>query len=295
MSLTIHSRIIADAQIQAVTIRPVVGAYELLFALYVTIHPDQEEPFRRASIAGARVSLKTRASGTHDLGFARPEKPFDIITHRSPSSTTPVLVLPIQPGQVAAIETLRGSNDLDFELNVAGTGMHEGILHQVYDTWRTHVSRSDWIKKLRDAKARNTMLIEVPLPLPGHTTEMSSITNELIRAEEQFTGGDYHACIGTCRTVLQELGHHFFKTNDWSGALLDRLGSNRNKMTKGEREATLWAALRHFTHQAHHGASEGGVPHYSRAEAQLVLTLTASVVSNALAANNDEIAFARTE
>lgn len=44
------------------------------------------------------------------------------------------------------------------------------------------------------------------------------------------------------------------------------------------REASLWAVLRHYTHQAHHGVSEGGAARYSRAEAQFVLTLTAAAV-----------------
>lgn len=52
-----------------------------------------------------------------------------------------------------------------------------------------------------------------------------------------------------------------------------------NDITKDEREAALWGAVRHYTHQAHHSGSEGGVSVYSRAEARLVLTLTASFVA----------------
>jgi hypothetical protein len=50
-------------------------------------------------------------------------------------------------------------------------------------------------------------------------------------------------------------------------------------MTGGEREAALWASVRHYAHLAHHGPSDGGVPHYSRQDAQLVLTMLATLVS----------------
>ena len=75
MSLTIGSLIIADTRIQGVTLRPVLGAYELIFGLYLTVHPEKDRA-RRASITGARVSIMAGGSGAYALGFARPDGPF---------------------------------------------------------------------------------------------------------------------------------------------------------------------------------------------------------------------------
>ena len=47
-------------------------------------------------------------------------------------------------------------------------------------------------------------------------------------------------------------------------------------MSKSERLGAILGTLRHYTNQAHHGQSEGGEVNYSRADAQLILTLTAT-------------------
>lgn len=51
---------------------------------------------------------------------------------------------------------------------------------------------------------------------------------------------------------------------------LDRLASDRAGMTKSERCTAVYAVLRHYTHQAHHGPSEGGESSYTRSDAQFV-------------------------
>lgn len=278
MSLTISSWIIADTRIQGVALRPVLGAYELVFSLHLTVNSENDYA-RRASIIGARVCVKV-TGGNHALGFARPEGPFDILLKPSPSTMTPSLVLPLQPRQLAAIEDLRGASDLDFELMATGVGTDQNGAHQIQDTLRIHVPRSDWIKTLRQAKFRDILLLEVALPVGKRSKKWAEITSGLERAEEHFRNGDYTACVASCRMVIQELGYQKYENRDWAGPLLDRLASNRNGMTKSEREAALWGALRHYTHQAHHGGSEGGVAIYSRAEAQLVLILMASFVAH---------------
>lgn len=277
MSLTIGSRIIADTRVQAVALRPVVGGYELVFALYLTAHPEKDAT-RRASIVGASVSVKAQG-GTGRLGFARPQDPFEIVPRPSQYSMSPALVMSFQPAQLAALEDLRGTGDLDFELLATGYGSDSQGEHQIQDQWRIHVPRSDWVKKLRDAKARDILLLEVPMPVGKTSKTWADIATNLGRAQEHFLNGDYHASVGSCRSVVQELGQQKFKKKDWSTPLLTRLASDRGGMTKHEGLAALWATLRHFTHQAHHSGSEGGETEYSRSEAKLMLTLTAAFVA----------------
>lgn len=279
MSLSIGSLIIADASIQNLAFRSVLGGYELIFILDLTVHPEREIA-RKASIIGARVSFKVGGNGPHTCGFARPEGPFEIRQYDHPSSMTPSLILPLHPGQLAAIEDIRGAGDLDFELLMTGIGTDQHGEQQVQDTLRFHTPRSDWIKKLKDAKARDILLLEVPLPLRNIPKKWVEAAKSLKSAEQHYRNGDYHACVASCRTVVHEIGYQKFKKKDWSGALLNRLSNDRNSMTKDEREAALWGTLRHYTHQAHHSDSEGGFSNYTRADAQLILTLTSSFLAH---------------
>jgi hypothetical protein len=185
--------------------------------------------------------------------------------------------------QLAVIERLRNAGDVSFELLASGVGIDQHGEQPVQDEWRIQVPRSDWLAKLRSAGARDVLLLEIPLPLLDTSKRWEEITKELRRAEAQFRGGDYRGSVASCRTVVDELGHERFEGEDWASPLLDRLARDRGDMTGTEREAALWAAVRHYAHLAHHGSSDGGVSHYSRAEAQLVLTMVASLVSHALA------------
>ncbi|MCH8863536.1 MAG: hypothetical protein IID51_13670 [Proteobacteria bacterium] len=279
MSISINGLNIADARIQGVSLLPVLGAYELVFGLSVMTYAEKKDFPCRASIVGARVSVKATGGKTLACGFARPNGPFEIRQVSHQSELSHALILPIQPGQLSAIENLRDKGDLDFELSVTGTGIDQYGEQQIHDTWRIPVPRSDWIKKLRDSRARDILLLEVPLPLGTKSKKWVNITGGLQSAEEQFRNGDYRSCVASCRSVVQDLGHQKFGKKAWAGPVLDRLASERNGLTKGEREAALWGVLRHYTHQAHHAGSEGGVNTYSRAEAWLVLTLAASFVA----------------
>ncbi|MGH9809296.1 MAG: hypothetical protein ACRD9W_18935, partial [Terriglobia bacterium] len=224
------------------------------------------------------VSVRTNAGGVQQIGFARPESSLVITQYTHVGHFTHGLVLPIQPAQLAAIERSRDAGDLTFELLATAVGWDQNGQQDVQDDWRTQVPRSDWFEKLRSAKARDVLLLEVPLPLSDRPKEWEAITRELQRAEKHFRDGDYNPCVASCRLVLDELGHLKFGPGDWAGPLLDRIAKDRGGMTGGEREAALWAAVRHYAHLAHHGPSDGGVPHFSRQEAQLVLTMVATLV-----------------
>ena len=81
--------------------------------------------------------------------------------------------------------------------------------------------------------------------------------------------------------IVDELGCRIAGCKDWAKPSLDRLSSNPRGMSKSERERAMLGALRHYTHQAHHGESEGGEISYSRADTQHILTLAASFVARA--------------
>ncbi|MDE0171919.1 MAG: hypothetical protein OYH76_13290 [Defluviicoccus sp.] len=281
MMLTIDSWVFADARIQGVTLHPVVGAYELRFGLFLVVTPVTGDEHRSAIIDGARVSVGTGGGLATDLGFARPDGRIEIVPGRHQQRTAPTLSLPLQPGQLAEIEKLRGSADLHFDLAIKGTGSNREEAGAVDGALGCNVPRSEWTGKLREANARNILLLEVALPFPQSSERWRQIADELLGAERRFRDGDYPACVAACRVVVDELGRQQFGAKNWAGPSLRRLSSDeRDKMPKDERARAILSALRHYTHQAHHGQSDGGETGYSRADAQLILTSVASFVAH---------------
>ncbi len=284
MGLTIGSWQIADPRVQSVTLRPIIGGFELIFGLRVPSRAV-ENVVRRVSIAGCRITVRPNDGEPRNLGFARPERPIEIASTSWGSTASHDLYLYLQPGQLAALETLRGTGDLSFEFTASGTGSDEHGDQYVFGDWHHRVSRSDWIGQLRTAGARHVLLVEVPIPLDDAADEWRATAAALQRAEEQYRSGDYHSCIGSCRTAMEELGIYRYGDREWAGQALAPLASRstRSDMDKAARDAAVYAVLRHYTHLAHHGPSEGGVPAYTRAEAQFVISLTAAAAAHAQA------------
>ena len=284
MGLTVAGWQIAEPRVQGMTLRPMVGGFELVFGLRVEIR-GSGNAVGRASVAGARITVRPDGGEAQALGFARPERPFDITSASDAVTASHDLHLHLQPSHVAALEALRGTGDLSFEFEATGTGSHGNGEQPLLGDWRHRVSRSDWIAQLRSAGARDVLLLEVPVPLNGGGKGWRSMAEALQRAEEQYRSGDYHGCIGSCRTAMEELGIRRHGGKGWAGKALAPLvpRSTREEMDKAAREAALHATLRHYTHLAHHGPSQGGAPTFTRAEAQLVLSLTAAAAAHAQA------------
>ena len=280
MHLTVDSGIIADVSIQRVTLHPLVGAYELRFGLQILVRSLKDDQQFRALIDGARTRVRS-GEQARDLGFARPDGRLEIVTGQQLEKIAPILHLPIQPGQLTALEELRDAGDLNFELHFTGTGWNRTVQVTVNDLLTCNVPRSDWIERLKEAKACDILLVEVLLPYTDTSNPWNAAAQELRRAEVYVRTGDYPGCVSACRTTVQEVGNQLYGRADWADSFVAQLESTkRREMSKNEREkAVLWA-LRHYAHQAHHGVSEGGETGYSRSDARHVLTLVASLYAH---------------
>lgn len=103
MGLTIGSWQIADPRVQGVNLRSTIGGLELIFDLRVPILAV-ENAVRRVSVAGCRITVRADSGGPGTLGFARPERPFEINSVRGGTTESHDLYLYLQPGQLAALE-----------------------------------------------------------------------------------------------------------------------------------------------------------------------------------------------
>lgn len=276
MTLTVGSRRIADGGIRSVGLRPVVGAYEMVFALHLSVSTGRDG-LPRASVLGGRVAVQADGGEPHPLGFARPEQPFVVACKDYVGTTSATLHLRLQANEVAALEELRAAGDLMFDVSFAGTGADEHGEQYLLGQSSITVPRSEWLQTLRGAGARDVMLLEVPLPLDGEVADRwRDLASNLRTAEEEYGNGNFRGCIASCRIVIDELGRLLGRK--WPRAL-DRLGEDGDgRMTKAEREEGVYAAVRHYTHLAHHAPADGGETSFSRAEAEFVLSATAAGV-----------------
>lgn len=277
-NLTANGRLVADLNIQNFALRPTLGAYELVLALYLTVRGDPVFP-QEISIAGVRVSLAGDID--IDVGIARPDQPIQFATTKTAYSLSDSLAVSLIPSQLALLEDLRDGRDLTLDLVFFGRCVDRQGRHRIDEKIRYSVPQSEWIKILELAGVNDTLVLEVPLPAdPGGAWE--GVLSSLRKGANALSGGDYSGCIATCRHVIEGVEPIIFREGQRFNAVLARLGGKPTDMNKGEREAALWAAVRHYTHLAHHGPTKGGEGEFSRREARMIYTLTATLLRSAM-------------
>jgi hypothetical protein len=136
----------------------------------------------------------------------------------------------------------------------------------IQEEFHHRVPKSEWVKQLHQAGAINIQLLEVPVPIAGLTENQRRASDLLQAAQVHFAEGNYKSCIGDCREILEMISKSEL-------AILKLLSTDQNKgMTKGQREAAIFAVIRHYTHLAHHGAGVGEEA-FSRSDAKFLLHL----------------------
>lgn len=276
MSLTVNSRVIAEARLENLRLQECAGAFELIAHLSLQSTPIQGER-RWITIFSGRAALRNSGSLVVNLGDARPMAPIRVFQNQYSLTRNAQLRLTLQPHQIAKIEALRSGGDLDLELRIYGEGgisEGNGEPTPVEETLRTRLERSGWIEQLRRANALDILLLEVPMP-PADAPSPAVV--RLVDAQRHFVNGDYRECIGLCRLAVDELGS---LGPDRLSAALTKLSKERPAMTKEERVDVLAAAVRNAAHQAHHSDADGGCSTYSRADAALILAATAALIAH---------------
>lgn len=277
MDVTVNGWTVLRAAHPQLHLQRIAGAHELVLRFEAQIIPAERTP-RNLAIYGAKISMQGNG-GSLDLGYARLDAPFHAKQGLREMGATLTFALPLHPPQLSAIEELRAESDLSLYLAPCGIGGDGSVTNPLYEKWGIPVPRSRWLEMLRDARALDVLLLEIPMPVGEVPAWAKAVRDDLTRAQRHFHMGEYVDCVGSCRRVLDELGKRSHGDR-WSGPLLGSLANRdtRDAMTKQEREQAIQATIRHFTHLAHHSESDGGV-FYDRAEAKLALSLTAAITA----------------
>lgn len=278
MSLTIRQTIIANINVSNIFFRPMIGGVEMYVYLEGEFFEQRDVPFA-AMIAGADLKVGPSRDAKKTLGVARPVKPFHYDSKDFRQSIHNEFLLPLDRVQVEELEQLRDGQDLMIEVCLRGLGVLNGGRETLEERLNHRVGASDWVDRLRQSGAYESLVVEAPLPIGNNSDEWTRISDAIRSAESHFRGGQYRACIGDCRTALEcanDIGSERISSLGWS-TLTDR--GKREEMNKQQREEFLKKAVFHYTHLAHHGGVGEDWETFSRAEARMILAMTASLIS----------------
>lgn len=283
MALTVGLYQIANTSFDYVAISPVIGGYDLIFGFKIEPLRSLDRSSRKADLHGAHCMVKASSGKEKKLGYARFDVPVSILadTHTVSAIQSAELRLSLSPQQLAALDEHREGGNLSFDLTPAGHGQGQAGQHLIQDNWRRDVTASEWIQKLRESGAADTLLLEVPLTWSPKSKKAASAGQHLKKAQGHFYHGDYSSCVATCRLVVEEL---YGKAPASRPTNADGQTKGRREYNKSEREIELVEAARNYANPAHHAENEGGEVAYTRSEARFLLTICAAIAARVLIA-----------
>ena len=283
LNLSIAGQIITPIEPNVVTIKALLGAYELSFRFKCAVNPIHEGRLFELAVNGARAFLLPPGSDPIDLGVAHSDEA--IVIRQTPfvGNQELVLKLPVLPHQIDLIEVLRDGGDLNFQLDFKYRGgVRDGS--QSFEQAEAasvpfHVPESSWVKQLNDSGVDKILLFEIRLPQERDLSVMDPAAQHLVQAQKHFVRGSYREVVSQCRQVTEEL------LRDRARPMFDEFpnGAARQAMTKADREDFLANALQLYTHLAAHSGSKDGEMSYGRTDAKMALAIASALVSRKFA------------
>lgn len=257
-----------------------VGAY-LLDLVYVIDPKADRETLKLTDIKGS-IALASgfdrHAKGyLGDLTFSFEDDSFDREHGMNISAH-----VGLDNHQLHRVRELTEGGDVTFKSNLS---------LQITDTesnqvqWQSNLSlqstlpQSEWLEKLNESGFSNIFLFEVPVPNDTDSERLRASVAQLKNARSKRDEGKYEEAVAACRKVIEALNDGLgVDPGDAENAYID----DPKGMTLDQRELLLRKIAKHYLHPAAHSDSEHLKPKYTRREANLALTVTATLVSAAL-------------
>lgn len=252
-----------------------LGGYRLSFQLKATIKPSSQSQnivfeHLKGEVKFGNVSLGT----AHTQGFQ------SIVLFDTPRDDYPLhLYLDLDRVQLDAIEEMRNGEDLTMDLWLYALCREGNSPGSVSDNIKLSLNQRAWTDVLTQMGYGRFFTFEVPFPVAGEDNFGAAISY-IERAKESFFRGDYEETVSHCRNALENLHAHLPLKNKMEEAKNQFCGKGKRNMDLGERVYLLHESIRHITHLSHHpeGAEYG--EKYSRKDAKLVLSMTASIIAH---------------
>lgn len=281
MSLTWNSRIIANAHLTRVHGFKVAGGYGLRLGVDFTVpnwEVEKDGPIPAVFFASSVVEVGDSQPLAIGRAFPETPQPFRVSKHSS-GPTGALFDVILTPAAMERVERQRAGRDLRVTVKLqAEARKPEETLVVAYDASKTF-TQSDWLVALEQAGFGRSMLFEVPIPEGAEGDE--DWTRTLERARHDFFLGRYPSAVTACRMVLESLTQGL-KQEAQLKVARDLHKKDRQLLSVDQRELILRQAAMDYSSLSVHMGCGHPDDLFDRGAAQMLLSITSSLVSSAL-------------
>lgn len=278
MGISWNNRTIADARLTRIYGGRMAGGYVLRLGVdFDVLNWDEAAPPPIVIVAPARVCVQGQTGMV--LGWAYPEvlKPFTVSQYASKLGV--LFDLPLTQQAMEALERHRSGLNVSLSVKLQAE-VRCGV--EVQPGWADLTctfNLSQWLEVLDQAGYGRTLLFEVPIPT--EPAGLGSAIEHLEVARRFLVSGHHSEVVAKCRMVLERLTQELNEEQAFKAAR----DSHRTDRTAPQRELLMRQAALDFSHLAHHPTGTSLHDSFDRNAAQMMLGVTAALVSSAMARN----------
>ncbi|WP_175701374.1 hypothetical protein [Burkholderia ambifaria] len=282
MSLNVHSHIIAEPHIAGLSGAKGLGVCTLKFSVlfHVVNSAPSDDTAMRIDTLSAMVSVTSSSGSTSYLASGRFEAP--IVLRRFPHAgkTAALLLVDLNESQLVALDELRGTGGVTFQVALKGMAHSSLDAHPVEEVLRYPLNLSQWSELIGDLGFADAFVVSVEIPVDS-CRSFPAVTQLLRAARRHLVAGEYDTVVSTCRQVLDSLSAQI-DARDSVIVARDRKPTRIRDQSKLQRALAIFDSVRHYSHLAHHVDSNGQPEVYSRREATMILTATCALAATAM-------------
>jgi hypothetical protein len=283
MAINYESLQIAEVRAGQVTAARGVGASLLRFTIVWSMHPKRDDT---CSVFGTYLRVSAGREGTTEslyLGYAMPEVAWTGETRPGIAIEQLLMYhLTLQADQLLALEQLRQGGGVRFAFELRGNSYGPYGIRQIDSSLTAVVTQSDWVRILRDANAKEILLVGVEIPMHTASSTVADAFQYVRRAHEFLLRGEDNSAVAECRRALERVwkSRGVEESARTARKALSANMETRQAMSKRDRQLALGEALINLAHPAHHVQGAGNGQDFSRADAALAVASTAALISS---------------
>lgn len=227
--------------------------------------------------------------GRSPLGRTVAEVPLIITPHDHAQNGALMFELLLPASTVEKIETHRAGGDLEIFMRLAGE--RNGGTYPESEDVLFRIGQSQWVTVLEQMGFGAYLLCEIPVEL-GDDEGLKDVWAGISRAQELLHSGHYRNAVVECRNALETTLKRFDADRAVKSAADKGRGKSaeRRSMSKRERVLSLVDAATQVMHLAAHPDINNDFVDFSRREALLILSVTATAISEFAERNRYESA-----
>lgn len=261
-----------------------LGVNRLMFSLELRINSTKEYKATLMSPSCFIFAGRDQGNAMLPLGQAVAETSWFRETSEYAATDHLALFVYLTGEQMIALEDMRGGGTLFFRLDLHMIVHGKNGLQRSLEQLGFEANLSIWSRVLKELGSIDLLLLAVELPLRDVPSELNGAVVQLRQAHSDLIAGRYDSVVSRVRTCLDSAEALLF--DDQSGKTAASVYSagkvQREGMSKRQRADFVRAAIRHYTHLAHHVDGHGNFETFSRHEALFILSGAASLIWDAM-------------